>query len=67
MSEMPVALTRRQALAVELRRVLERENGAAGTKVDGPAKGEEVLHGARHREAEQPNLDLPPGEPRLKR
>ncbi len=46
-AEMPVALTRRQALAVELRRVLERQHGAAGTKVDGPAKGEEVLHGAR--------------------
>ncbi|OYZ12937.1 MAG: hypothetical protein B7Y35_15730 [Sphingomonadales bacterium 28-64-96] len=44
---MPVALTRRQALAVELRQVLERENGAAGAKVDGPAKAEEVLHGAR--------------------
>lgn len=38
-AEMPVALTRRQALAVELRRVLERENGAGRTKVDGPAKG----------------------------
>lgn len=46
-AEMPVTLTRRQALAVELRRVLERENGAAGTKMDGSAKGEEVLHRAR--------------------
>jgi type IV secretion system T-DNA border endonuclease VirD2 len=52
-AEMPVALTRRQALAVELRQVLERENGAGEAKVDGPAKGKEVLHGARRREAEQ--------------
>ncbi len=51
-AEMPVALTCRQALAVELRRVLERENGAAGAKVDGPAKGEVVLHGARHPQTE---------------
>lgn len=66
-AEMPVALTRRQALAVELRRVLERENGAGGTKVGGPLKGEEVLHGARLREAEQSRLDLPPGEPKRQR
>ena len=46
-AEMPVTLTRHQALAVELLRVLERENGAAGAKVDGPAKGPDVLHGAR--------------------
>ncbi len=46
-SPMPVALTRRQALAVGQRRVLDRENGAGGAKVDGPAKGEEILHGAR--------------------
>jgi type IV secretory pathway VirD2 relaxase len=63
-AEMPVTLTRRQALAVELRRVLERENGAAGTKMDGSAKGEEVLHGARLREPERPRLDLPPDEPK---
>lgn len=62
-----MALTRRQALAVELRRVLERENGATGTKVDGPAKGAEVLHGARHRDAEQPKLDLRPEPPKLRR
>lgn len=46
-AEMPVALTRRQALAMELRRLLERDNRAGGAKVDGAAKGEEVLHGAR--------------------
>ena len=63
-AEMPVTLTRRQALAVELRRVLERENGAGGTKVNGPAKGEEVLHGARVSEPEQPNLDLSTGAPK---
>lgn len=66
-AEMPVALTRRQALAVELRRVLERENGAGGAKVDGPAKGKEVLHGARLSEPEQPKLDAPPSEPKLRR
>lgn len=66
-AEMPVALTRRQALAVELRRVLERENGAGGAKVDGPAKGEEVLHGARHREAERPQIDQAVSTPKLKR
>jgi hypothetical protein len=66
-AEMPVALTRRQALAVELRRVLERENGTGGTKVDGPAKGEEVLHGARPQRAERPKADELPGVPRLKR
>lgn len=46
-AEMLVALTRRRALTVELRQDLERENGAAGAKADGPAKGKEVLHGAR--------------------
>lgn len=51
-AEMPVALTRRQALAVELRRVLERENGAGGRQADGPAKGAEVLHRARLSPAE---------------
>jgi type IV secretion system T-DNA border endonuclease VirD2 len=66
-AEMPVALTRRQALAVELRRVLEQENGATGTKVDGPAKGEEVLHGARLSGPEQPKLYLPPNEPKRRR
>jgi hypothetical protein len=64
---MPVALTRRQALAVELRRVLEQENGAGGTKVDRPVKGEEVLHGVRVREVEQPGLDLQPEAPKLRR
>jgi len=66
-AEMPVALTRRQALAVELRRVLERENGAGWTKVDGPAKGGKVLHGARLSEPEQTKLDLPPNEPKRRR
>ena len=56
-AEMPVALTRRQALALELRRVLERENRAGGTKVGASAKGKEVLHGTRHREFAQSKLE----------
>jgi type IV secretion system T-DNA border endonuclease VirD2 len=58
-AEMPVALTRRQALAVEMRRVLERENGAGGAKVDGPATGEEVLHGARPERVPSAAPELP--------
>jgi hypothetical protein len=58
-AEMPVALTRRQALAVELRRVLERETAAGGAKVDGPANGEEVLHGARPERAIASEPTLP--------
>jgi hypothetical protein len=66
-AEMPVALTRRRALAVELRQALERQNGTGGAKVDGPAKGEEVLHGAWHREADVPDLDLTPSIPQRRR
>lgn len=66
-AEMPVALTRRQALAVELRQVLERENGAGGAKVDRPTKGEEVLHGARLSEPEQPKLHGRSNEPKQRR
>jgi hypothetical protein len=80
-AQMPVALTRRQALAVELRRALERENGAGGAKADGPAKAEEVLHGAnvladpgnakvlhpaRHWEEKQQKRNLPSGRPKLR-
>ena len=66
-AEMPVALPRRQALAVELRRVPERENGAGGAKGNGAPQGEEVLHGARLSEPAHPKLDLPPGEPKRRR
>jgi hypothetical protein len=65
--EMPVALTDRRSLAVELRWVLEQENGTTWASVDGPAKEEEVLHDATVREAELPKPDVPPGKQKLRR
>ncbi|WP_076728724.1 relaxase/mobilization nuclease domain-containing protein [Methylobacterium radiotolerans] len=59
-AEMPVPLTRRQALAVELRQVLDQHPGrAAPTRREGPHEAGEALHRAKPSPAPEPRQDGP--------
>ncbi|UZO95018.1 T-DNA border endonuclease virD2 (plasmid) [Roseomonas mucosa] len=59
-ADMPVPLTRRQALAVELREVLDKHPGrGAPTPVNMPQEGGERLHRANPSPAPEPRQDGP--------
>lgn len=65
-ADMPVPLTRRQALAVELRRVMEQRTDPVAAHIGQPAVPASDLHRA-NRQGPQPALDQPQPEIRRRR
>jgi hypothetical protein len=60
-ADMPVPLTRRQALTVELRQVLDQHPGrGAPTPASGAERGDAALHRAKSAHASEPNLSQVP-------